>query len=73
MFNWFKGYLLEKGYTKEANELLHSVKKLITRSGFREYYDPFTGEGHGAEEFTWSVLVVDMINRQQEDPNTDKK
>lgn len=65
VFNWFmQGYLLEKGYKKEAQELLLSVKQLITRSGFREYYNPFTGEGNGAEDFTWSGLVVDMINRQ---------
>ncbi|AKD05868.1 trehalase-like protein [Pontibacter korlensis] len=66
VFNWFlQGYLLEKGYQQEAQELLNSVKRLISKSGFREYYDPFTGEGHGAEEFTWSGLVVDMINRQR--------
>ncbi|WP_068840311.1 amylo-alpha-1,6-glucosidase [Pontibacter akesuensis] len=65
VFNWFmQGYLLERGYRQEAASLLYSVKQLITRSGFREYYDPFTGEGHGAEEFTWSGLVIDMINRQ---------
>ncbi|GAB3542451.1 trehalase family glycosidase [Pontibacter brevis] len=67
VFNWFmQGYLLEKGYQQEAQELLLSVKRLITKSGFREYYNPFTGEGHGAREFTWSGLVVDMINRQRE-------
>ena len=67
VFNWFmQGYLLEKGYRQEAEELLLSVKRLITKSGFREYYNPFTGEGHGAGDFTWSGLVVDMINRLQE-------
>ncbi|WP_299700585.1 trehalase family glycosidase [uncultured Pontibacter sp.] len=68
VFNWFlHEYLLEKGHEQEARELLLSVKRLISKSGFREYYDPFTGEGHGAEEFTWSGLVVDMINRQQDE------
>ena len=68
VFNWFmQGYLLEKGYEKEAGELLLSVKRLITQSGFREYYNPFTGEGNGAKDFTWSGLVVDMINRQQKE------
>jgi hypothetical protein len=33
---------------------------LVEKSGFREYYDPVTGEGHGAREFTWSGLLVDM-------------
>jgi hypothetical protein len=32
----------------------------VARSGFREYYDPCTGEGFGAREFTWSGLLVDM-------------
>lgn len=68
VFNWFmQGYLLEKGYSKEAEKLLLSVKQLISKSGFREYYNPFTGEGHGAHDFTWSGLVVDMISRQLEE------
>ena len=62
-----QGYLLEKGYSKEAEKLLLSVKQLISKSGFREYYNPFTGEGHGAHDFTWSGLVVDMISRQLEE------
>ncbi|WP_439883296.1 amylo-alpha-1,6-glucosidase [Pontibacter sp. MBLB2868] len=62
VFNWFiHRFLLRKGYKEEANLLLTSVKKLITQSGFREYYDPFTGQGHGANDFTWSGLVLDMI------------
>ncbi|WP_235336622.1 amylo-alpha-1,6-glucosidase [Pontibacter korlensis] len=68
MFNWFMhGHLLDVGYTREAEELLLSIKRLITKSGFREYYNPFTGEGHGAHNFTWSGLVLDMIRRQQKE------
>ncbi len=67
VFNWFmQGYLLEKGNREEASKLLLSVKRLITQNGFREYYNPFTGKGNGGEDFTWSGLVMDMINRQQE-------
>ncbi len=66
MFNWFmQEHLLEKGYTEAAEGLLQSVKRLISKSGFREYYHPFTGEGNGAEDFTWSGLVVDMMDRQR--------
>ncbi|ARS37688.1 trehalase-like protein [Pontibacter actiniarum] len=62
VFNWFMHrYLLHKGYPEEADKLLASVRKLISQSGFREYYDPFTGQGHGAQGFTWSGLVLDMI------------
>ncbi|MBC5991899.1 amylo-alpha-1,6-glucosidase [Pontibacter cellulosilyticus] len=67
LFNWFiQAHLLEKDYTEEASKLLQSIKQLISKSGFREYYNPFTGEGNGAQDFTWSGLVVDMIKRQQE-------
>ncbi|WP_299758276.1 trehalase family glycosidase [uncultured Pontibacter sp.] len=62
LFNWFMHrYLQQKGYSEEADALLLSVKKMISKSGFREYYNPFTGEGYGAHEFTWSGLVLDMI------------
>ncbi|MCJ8166750.1 trehalase-like protein [Pontibacter sp. E15-1] len=65
MFNWFMHrFLLDKGYTQEAAELLRSVKELIAKSGFREYYNPFTGEGLGAHSFTWSGLVLDMMQAQ---------
>jgi hypothetical protein len=36
---------------------------LIDVSGFREYYNPHTGEGGGANEFCWPGLVLDMIDR----------
>lgn len=65
VFNWFMHqFLLERGYKQEAESLLISVKELITKSGFREYYHPFTGKGEGAEDFTWSGLVLDMMQRQ---------
>ncbi|RIJ34500.1 trehalase-like protein [Pontibacter oryzae] len=67
VFNWFMHrFLLRKGYKEEADGLLLSVKKLITKSGFREYYDPFTGAGHGAHSFTWSGLLLDMIKASQQ-------
>ena len=34
---------------------------LVDKSGFREHFNPFTGEGHGAEGFSWSGLVLDML------------
>ena len=38
--------------------------ELIERSGFREYYEPLTGEGLGAEGFTWTAaLALDMLAR----------
>lgn len=34
-----------------------SLWGLIERSGFREYYEPFTGQRFGARDFTWSGLL----------------
>jgi len=59
--NWFLFHALKKrGFMEPALELRRALESLIERSGFREYYDPFTGEGHGAREFTWSGLLIDM-------------
>jgi hypothetical protein len=57
MFNSFKA----NGFEKEANGLFNSIKALIEKSGFREFYNPNTGVGYGAYDFTWSGLVVDMM------------
>jgi hypothetical protein len=34
---------------------------LIEQHGFREYYDPYTGEGFGAHAFSWTALVLNML------------
>ncbi|EMR03337.1 hypothetical protein ADICEAN_01514 [Cesiribacter andamanensis AMV16] len=64
--NWFlHQFLLEKGHQQEATKLVESIRTLIGKSGFREYYNPFTGEGYGAKEFTWAGLVVDMMQMEK--------
>ena len=61
VINWFLYRCLRKrGFDKEAELLHRSTRELIRKSGFREYYNPFTGEGYGAQNFTWSGLIVDM-------------
>ncbi|MBI2338319.1 hypothetical protein HYU95_04010 [Candidatus Daviesbacteria bacterium] len=59
--NWFiyKG-LLNYGFRDEAEEIKKSSLALIQKSGFREYFNPLTGEGLGAQNFTWGALVTDM-------------
>ena len=59
--NWFiiQG-LLRYGYTADAKNIYASSLRLIKQSGLREYYDPLTGKGYGAEGFTWGGLVLDM-------------
>lgn len=60
--NWtlYRGCAM-RGHTGAANAIRRSLEQLVQRSGFREYYDPFSGEGYGAREFTWSALIVDMV------------
>jgi glycogen debranching enzyme len=59
--NWFLYHALKKrGFGEHAERLRRSLTALVKKSGFREYYDPVSGEGHGAREFTWSGLLVDM-------------
>jgi len=59
--NWFiyKG-LKNYGFNDIAKQIKESSIRLIQKSGFREYFDPLTGEGLGAQNFTWGALVTDM-------------
>lgn len=59
--NWFiyKG-LVKYGYQSFAKNIYDSSRKLLEKSGFRENYNPLTGEGYGAKNFTWGGLVIDM-------------
>jgi glycogen debranching enzyme len=53
--------MAELGYEAEAARILDGLARAIDREGFREYYDPRTGRGHGARDFGWSTLVVDLL------------
>lgn len=59
--NWFivKG-LRNYGYNQEADAIKEQSIALIDKSGFREFYNPFSGEGYGAKGFIWGGLVLDM-------------
>jgi len=59
--NWlvYKG-LVNYGFNDAAEKIKQSSLALIKKSGFREYYNPKTGEGLGANHFTWGGLVLDM-------------
>lgn len=61
--NWFiaRG-LRQHGRDDIADELTTRTAEMVRRSGFWEFYNPFTGEGLGAPNFGWSTLVVDMID-----------
>jgi len=60
--NWFvyRG-LRNYGFDEEAQYIKNKSIELLQKSGFREYYNPQTGAGMGAQNFTWGGLVIDMI------------
>jgi hypothetical protein len=49
------------GLDAEADELERTTVGLVERSGMREYFDPVTGDGLGAGEFSWTAAVVTDI------------
>jgi glycogen debranching enzyme len=49
------------GYSLEANRVLTSLMAAVDVNGFREYYDPLSGRGMGARNFSWSTLLVDLL------------
>lgn len=67
IYNWMLyRCLMTKGFEKNGEQIYRTVKNLIEKSGFREYYNPYTGEGYGALDFTWSGLIVDMMRMEKE-------
>ena len=50
------------GYEEEARRVAHGVIGAVEREGLREYYDPRTGAGLGAEDFAWSALVAELAD-----------
>jgi hypothetical protein len=52
--------LVRLGYDREAAEMARRLSRAVLTSGLREYYDPYTGAGMGAHDFSWSALVVEM-------------
>jgi glycogen debranching enzyme len=59
--DWFLFLILKRrGFDERAERLRDSLARLVETGGMREYYDPCTGAGHGAVDFTWSGLLLDM-------------
>ena len=49
------------GYQAEAGQLAERIISTVAREGLREYYDPNTGRGMGAQDFAWSTLVSELV------------
>jgi len=60
--NWFiHTGLIKHGFIDIAEDLAQKSLKLISKEGFREFYNPITGKGMRAKNFGWSALVFDML------------
>lgn len=61
--NWFIAEGLERhGQRDHGRRLRDRTLELLERSGFYEYFDPTTGEGLGAADFSWSAaLCLDWL------------
>ncbi|TMC12227.1 MAG: hypothetical protein E6J41_03440 [Chloroflexi bacterium] len=58
--------LRQHGWPAFARELEQSMVALVERSGFREYFDPFTGEGYGSTDLSWTAaLLIDVLRTRQ--------
>lgn len=63
--NWLLWHGLRlHGRLRLAEEIAASSIALVARSGFREYFEPFDGSGHGTDDFSWSAaLAIDFLRR----------
>jgi glycogen debranching enzyme len=62
--NWLLARGLRSyGLEDEATRLESSLLDLVDRAGFREYWDPDDGTGHGSGEFSWTAaLVIELLS-----------
>lgn len=59
--NYFLSHSLRgHGYPELSEPLVEKSRECIAKSGFREYYHPYTAEGLGARDFGWSTLILDF-------------
>ena len=54
--------LVRLGYEKPAQRLASQVRAMVEREGLREYYNPHSGAGLGARDFTWTALAVELAD-----------
>ena len=56
--------LLAHGETELAASLRDKSLELVDDAGCYEYFSPITGQGHGANDFSWTAaLTIDLLQR----------
>ncbi len=65
--NWLLMHgLAAYGYAAHAERLRSAISDLPAVGGFREYFNPDTGAGYGAEAFSWTAaLLIDALHGEQ--------
>jgi hypothetical protein len=54
--------LVRLGYRAQAAALAAGVTRTVAAEGLREFYDPFSGHGMGAQDFAWSALALELAD-----------
>ena len=70
--NWcLAAGLREYGEEELADWIETSLLNLVSEHGFYEYYEPETGKGLGASNFSWTAaLIIDIAGRLNHDVET---
>ncbi len=53
--------LIRHGRIDLARHIANQNIEMVRRGGIREYYNPETGAGHGAPDFSWSTVILDFV------------
>lgn len=64
--NWLVIDGLERyGFKDHAAALRETTLEMVANSGCYEYFDPLTGEGAGAQDFSWTAaLAIDLLQQK---------
>ena len=66
--NWYVARGLRRhGHVERARRIEDRSAALVEGAGFREFYDPRTGGGFGARDFSWTALALDLLAAHEED------
>jgi glycogen debranching enzyme len=53
------------GFKHHAEALRETTLEMVEKSGFYEYFDPVTGQGVGAQDFSWTAaLSIDLLHHK---------
>jgi glycogen debranching enzyme len=61
--NWYIARGLKRhGRLDLARHIANQSIAMVKKSGFREYYNPQNAFGRGAPDFSWSTILIDLLD-----------